>query len=107
MMIKAKNTLSDASGSIVWQARLCFSPCTRTISLFCTREEPNFHPEFCLRDVTDGMRSPWNFMLVVSKKFPGSDHNCKGNCVRIQPIIGLIFIQVLSRTLVTSVVAGV
>ena len=37
----------------MWPARSCFNLC------FQTREKPNFHLEFCLRDVTDGRRSPW------------------------------------------------
>ena len=60
MMIKAKNTpCRNVSGSMVRPASSCFIPCIPTLAPHCTREEPDLHLEFCLRDVTDGMRSPW------------------------------------------------
>ena len=51
-------------------SELCFCLYIRTLALCCTREEPNLHLEFCLRDVTDGMRSLWKVpVLVVSRSF--------------------------------------
>ena len=57
LMINAKNTLMKERiwiiRSFVWPAKLYFSLCIRSLALCCTREEPNLHLEFCLRDVTD------------------------------------------------------
>ena len=38
--------------------------------VIAVREEPSLHLELYQRDITDGMRSPWKFpVLVVSKSF--------------------------------------
>ena len=54
--------------------------------------EPDVHFEFCLRDVTDGMRSPWNLRCGV-KEFADGDQRCAENS-RIQCSL---FIMRLSR----------
>ena len=68
MMINAKNTFVKER---IWIDR---------VALCCTCEEPNLHLDFCLRDVTDGMRSPRKLPVeVVSMNFSGGDHSCEEN----------------------------
>ena len=62
--------------------RLCFSIRIQTLVLsmyeervIAVRVEPDMHFEFYLRDVTDGMRSPWNLRCGV-KEFTDGDQCC-------------------------------
>ena len=80
----------------MWPARSRFCLRIGTLALCHTREEPNLHLELYLTDVIDGMRSR-NFLLTVAKKTVSA----------YSRLLGWVSIQVLSRTLIMSVVAGV
>merc|ERR1712136_735327 len=60
--------------------------------VIAVREEPNLHLEFYQRDVTDGMRSPWNLPVdVVSKSFQEVVKVAQKLESKVQPVIGLGF----------------
>ena len=92
-MIKAKNTImKERILSIVWPASSCFILCIWTLARCCTREEPNLHLEFFLRDVTGRMRSPSNLPVdVVSKRSQEVITVAKEIENTVQPVIWLGF----------------
>ena len=94
MMIKAKNTLLNVSGSFVWRARSRVSLRIRTLALCRIREKPILNSTCMLSPMENGLG---NFLSTVARKIVST----------YSRTLGWVTIQVLSRTLVTFVVAGV